>query len=448
IVLVAVVDGSIHILESFEGLQSACCGSFSPDNQYIAYALRQEKGSEKNDIFLTAIDGSHKERIVNNPADDRKALWLRDGSGIVFLSDRSGTTDLWTLKLKNGIPQGEPEIVLSNFEGTKILGITNDESLYYGKSDLRRHVFIAKLDFNSGEILSEPKRISIVDDERNMKPIWSPDGRYVAYLTIPSVSDQILGPRIIFNIHDTETDSYRKLMTDLYGVSNSTMHKRWPWWSPDGKCLLVHGRTEDNLRGFFLVDVETGERTSILVKKMDPGDDTKAIGLNPRFTRNGKDILYLSQDNKTIIKRNIVSKSEKKIYFREDKIGNFKISPDENQIIFGTYPSKPYTLYSMPFSGGDIIKLVEFQDKVPVMTSWTPDNREIIIMTTTGNGLIEILHLPVKGGDPERVLLLEDLTSLGRVKYFDVHPDGQQVVFDIVIDPGYEIWAMDNLFKK
>jgi len=186
IVLVAVSDGSIRVIKSFEKHQTGHGGDISPDNQYIVYHMQQEEDTENMDVFLAATDGSYEKRIVAHPANDRSPLWIPDGSGIVFISDRMVTKDLWILQLKNGIPQGEPEILKSDLgESIKLLGITNDESLVYMKKHARTDIFSAKLNFNTGKILSKPTRISNIDESSNFKPIWSPEGRYIAYLTMP-----------------------------------------------------------------------------------------------------------------------------------------------------------------------------------------------------------------------------------------------------------------------
>lgn len=451
IVLVTVTDGSIRVLDSFNGILSGCCGSFSPDNQYIAYALQQEKGSENKDIFILALDGSHKERIVTDPANDINPLWAPDGSGIIFISDRLGTKDIWTLQLNDGIPAGEAEILKTNLgERTYLMGITDNESVYYSNLSVREDVFITKLDFISGEILSEPTKISSTNVERNNKPVWSPDGRYIAYVNWPSYFDNVLGYKYEFIIYDTETGSDRSLATDLYGSGGNYWLQ--PRWTPDGKSLLVHGRTgEDKLQGFFLVDIKTGERTSILVKELEPRISNTPIGHFPIFTNDGQDIIYLSTDRKEFIKRNIATKQEQKIYTDEDEILHFAVSPDGTEIAFGYFFNNRNALYIIPAAGGEKRRLVAYEEKVtPYVISFTPDNKYVLYEygAYSEKEFHEILRVPVTGGEPERVLKLEDLFSQGEVRNIEVHPDGQQVVLDIILGQGMEVWKLENLFTK
>lgn len=451
IVLVAAADGSIRVLKSFDGINCGCSGSVSPDNQYIAYALQQEEGSELKDIFLYGINDEKEIRVVSGPGDDWNALWSHDGSRIVFLSDRLGTTDLWTLQLDNGVPAGEPELIKSNLgERTHLIGITDDNALYYDNMNMRSDVLIARLDFNSGKILSETNRISSIEEDRNIKPIWSPDGRYVAYMVVPSYRDNVLGYKYDFIIYDNQTQSSRKLDADLYGTGRSYWSQ--PRWSPDGKYLLVQGRTDkDKLQGFFLVDINTGERISILVKEREPKSTAQPIGIFPLLSGDGKDIFYLTSDRKAIVSRNITTKQERKVYAGEDQILQFSLSPDGSQIVFGYFCCKPNALYTVPATGGEKRILVETQEEItPYFIAWTPDNKHVIfeVGAYESKEPHEILRVPVNGGNPERVLLLDDLFSQGLIWNIEVHPDGQQVVMDVKTGHDTEIWVMENLFKK
>ena len=451
VILVTVADGSIRVLDSHKGIQSGCCGSFSPDNQYIAYTIQQENGSENNDILLLALNGTQKGRIVTDPANDINPLWAPDGSGIVFISDRLGTKDIWSLQLNNGMPTGEAEILKTNLgERTYLMGITDDESVYYSNLSAREDVFITRLDFTSGEILSEPKKISSTGVERNNKPVWSPDGRHIAYCEWSGRQNSTLGYQYGFVIYDSKTGSSRDLTTDLYGSGGNYWLQ--PRWAPDGKSLLVHGRTgEDKLQGFFLVDINTGEKTSILVKELEPLLSNTAVGYFPDFFNNGQDIIYLSTDRKTFIRRNIATKKEQKIYTDKDEILHYTVSPDGTQIAFGHFFNNRNDVYIIPAAGGEKRKLVDYEEKVtPYVIAFTPDNKYLLYENGaySENESHEILRVPVTGGDPERVLVLEDLFSQGEVRNIEVHPDGQQVVLDIILGQGMEVWKVENLFKK
>jgi Tol biopolymer transport system component len=362
-----------------------------------------------------------------------------------------GTKDLWSLPLKDGIPTGKPEIVKSDMgERFDFLGVTDDKSLYFATYNSRSDIYMAELNFASGQIISPPSRLSNPDKTRYFRPSWSPDGRYVAYLIWPART-YYLGDRYIFIIHDTNTGSDRRVLTDLYGNKHG-LEKR-PVWSNDGKNLLVQARTKDHIQGFYLVNVESGKETPVLVTKRESPFRGESIGMFPSFTRDGKGIYYLSADQKTIIKRNISTKQETTLHSDEDEIFQFKVSPDESQIVFAYWFVRKSALFSMPASGGEITKLVQLQEKVrPYMVSWTPDNKQVIFLARPYGKfdaqMTKIMQVPVGGGEPEQVMEFKELFDHGLIESFEIHPDANKVVFGIKDLTYNKIWALENLFEK
>ncbi len=251
-------------------------------------------------------------------------------------------------------------------------------------------------------------------------------------------------------IYDSNTGGDRKLTTDLYGAGPDYWQQ--PQWSPDGKSLLVHGMTdEDKLQGLFLVDINTGDRTPIMVKKLEPKGSRERISRFSVFSNGGKDITYLSPDQKEIITRNIANNKESVIYKDKDELLQFKLSPDGSRIVFGYNFTNRYALYTVPYSGGEKRKLLNTKDKdTPYVISWTADSKHIIYeVGTYGNKEPhEILRVAADGGESERIVLLEDLFSQGLVRNIEIHPDGQQVAIDLTTGQDVEVWELENLFKK
>lgn len=76
------------------GDQSYGMGHQSPDGTKLAFRFR-ESSSEDFDICVADIDGTNMTRITTDDADDRSPWWTPDGNGIVFVSDRGGSQDIW-----------------------------------------------------------------------------------------------------------------------------------------------------------------------------------------------------------------------------------------------------------------------------------------------------------------------------------------------------------------
>jgi len=452
IVTVSVADGSIRLIKELEPWQTECCGDISSDSKYIIYPLPQEEGKKVNDLYLLATDGSSEELIVNNVAHDTDPVWRPDGKGIVFRSDRMGTQDLWALDIKNGKADGKPRILKSNLgDQTFLLGFTRDESLFYSVKNFRSDIFIARVNFDTGEILSEPDKISDIKGDRNAKPVWSPDGRYVMYSSWSPDHDMVLGKSQDMLIYDTQSKKTRKLDMEFY--ASGGLFWSQPRWSPDGESLLVHGRTRaDNLQGFFLINVAKGERTSILVKEREPMNISTPVGILPMFSKDGKDIFYLTGDRKSIVKRNLDTKKEISILAGEDEIFQFKLSPDASRIIFGYYFRDRELLYEVPAEGGSLSTVVKVEEKGvrPYLTTKWLSN-DILLYQTGYYGYEDeqlIWRTQVGSGIQEQVIRGEDLLPRAEFRELDIHPDGQQLLIEAEIGQGQEIWKMENLLSN
>ena len=83
------------------------------------------------------------------------------------------------------------------------------------------------------------------------------------------------------------------------------------------------------------------------------------------------------------------------------------------------------------------------------MISWAPDHKhEIIVRTLKVDESHEIFRVPVKGGDPERIFILDELLSQGKLRYIAISPGSQQIAVGLETGADSEIWAMENLFKN
>jgi len=72
----------------------------SPDGRQVAFTLRTtdlEANKGRTDIWLVNVDGSGLTQLTSDPANDVNPRWLPDGSGIVFLSSRSGSYQVWRM---------------------------------------------------------------------------------------------------------------------------------------------------------------------------------------------------------------------------------------------------------------------------------------------------------------------------------------------------------------
>ena len=107
--MVSVADGSMQVLAAQQN--EASNGCFSPDGKYVvAYPGSVSEGQTKRGpgaLKLIPTDGSAGVPLFESSATNWAPFWTPDGRNIVFLSDRSGTVGLWSIRMNGGKPEGD-----------------------------------------------------------------------------------------------------------------------------------------------------------------------------------------------------------------------------------------------------------------------------------------------------------------------------------------------------
>ncbi|KTD23507.1 TolB protein [Legionella maceachernii] len=111
----------------------------------------------------------------------------------------------------------------------------------------------------------------LVSTEPIMSPVWSPDGRQIAYVSFEKKKAQIFTVSV--------ESGKRRLLTDFVGINNA------PAWSPDGRNLAVV-LSKGGSPKIYSVDLSSG-----YMKQLTFGD---AIDTEPRYSPDGKSMLFTS----------------------------------------------------------------------------------------------------------------------------------------------------------
>lgn len=77
----------------------------SPDGKWILFNVREtdlEANRGRTDIWLIGTDGKALRRLTSHPAADFNARWSPCGKCAFFLSTRSGSPQVWRIKVDGG----------------------------------------------------------------------------------------------------------------------------------------------------------------------------------------------------------------------------------------------------------------------------------------------------------------------------------------------------------
>ncbi len=260
--------------------------------QVTYYSVKENKSN--TDLFLINADGSGAKQLTCSAYRESDAVWLNNGR-IAFLSNESGTSQIWTMK-----KDGSDKRRLTGFDGdiecfrftesgkqvviikqVKTVATTQDkypdldkatgrivDDLMYKHWDewteTAPHPFIAQV---SGDRLENI--IDILEGEPYecpMKPFggieqlaWSPDGSKLAYTCRKKTGlEYALSTNSDIYLYDIATREHTCLTPDNLGYDIN------PQFSPDGTRLawlsMERDGYESDLNRLFVLDLKTGER--------------------------------------------------------------------------------------------------------------------------------------------------------------------------------------------
>jgi len=430
---ISVPDGSVQVLK--EGWIES--GFYLPDGNFIIYdfvVLAQD--SRGNDIALIPVQGGEEIPLVEHPAHDFSLCWDKDGKRFLFLSDRTGNMDIWALEMKESRPQGEPYLLKKNMGKKTPLGFTENGDLYYAIYTSMNDVYTASLDLEKNSLSTLPKRTEELFMGANGSPDFSPDGKYLAYISRRTFGPGRFVPQAIC-ILSLVSGEKRELFPDL-------MRMGFIRWSNDGKNFFSYGFDKEGRTGLYSIDTQTGETDYILINK-PIGEVIKELDVFP----DGRRIVYKKFERgkagtgsiMSIRVRDIQSGKEEEIYRNENasESHHVALSSDGKWIAFDDrVPVR--VLKVIESKGGEPRELYRTKSGETITSfDWRPESREIFFTKSISGKPNQLWRVNAESGEPQRIDL-----SMRRLRELRFHPDGELIAFSA----GYieaEVWVMENL---
>jgi Tol biopolymer transport system component len=438
--LISVADGSIRSLKQYDegGPDSRSVCVLSPDGRLVAYDLSSSPQAD-HDVYLLPVDGGREVALLTGPADDRLLGWTPDGWGILFYSDRGLTQGIWSLRVSNGRPEGEPMLLRGDVWGLEPIGFSRD-AYYYGVTTQHPQVYTAIIDPQAWRAVAPPVAIEDPALGRSGGPVaWSPDGRYLAYLRNMGERDPKLVVRS-FNGEDSREITVSQ--TEPQGLLK---------WTADGQAVLMLAR-DSSATGVFKLDLNTGMATKIWHVEEGVRPHPLVIQFSPDlktayFARLVGDRWSPTAPNK-IVAHDLASGSEREIATVRP-IQGFSLSPDGRTLAFadGERIEDPTRIATVPTSGGEIREVYRVAPPeelhMPSTVSWSSDSRYILFADHDEQAnRYSLWRVPAAGGEPSRMdLPWGEPLGMFALKF---QPEGNRIAF---ADRGWrgEIWVVENL---
>jgi Tol biopolymer transport system component len=435
IAMIGVDDGSLRVLKS--GTDRPQAGALSPDGRFIVYT----RGTPVSQGYVISPDGRTEAPLVSGSSSAQSPVWTLDGSRVLFISGRSGSPGLWAVRVEEGKPLGEPELLKAGVQAW-LKGFTRDGSLLYDIDLYLTDIYVAALDPGTGKLTSEPKRVN----ERAIgntfgRVAWLPDGNSLSFWT--------RGPMGALMTQELSTAAER----EIWGGRTGRPTYGYTGWFPDGS-MMVWDRSQSKTWTFRRQDSRAGEiRQSWTVTA--PQAPVVGGGGNPIFSADLMTMYFWERDPEApcdgpkctyvIRSRNIETGLDREIYrMRANSLSRTSISRDGRHVTFIAEDGLAQLIMVAPTAGGTAHELFRSTDDLRATgTTWTRDGARVLVFCVRSNGKGgEVWSLPVTGGQPEKSPLRILPTEAPAVS-----PDGTRVAF-VGGSEKSEIWAMSGLFPE
>ncbi len=171
-------DGAVTVIKPIGNRLWTQRASVSPDGRFIAYSaippdvfLPARRGPSQEHLYVIPALGGPEEAVVANASLNRTAVWSPDGSKLLYMSNVSGTWDLWTVAVGDGRATAAPALVRKSIGDSFALGVTPSGRLHYyqGHAGIMQSLIVP---------VGSPAAVPV--DLIGSKPTWSPDGASVA----------------------------------------------------------------------------------------------------------------------------------------------------------------------------------------------------------------------------------------------------------------------------
>ena len=356
-----------------------------PDGKTIIFDMM-------GDLYTIPITGGKATQITKGMAYDVHPRYSPDGKSIVYISDKSGSDNIWTMALES---KEDKQITKDNDKHYTSADWSPDGEYIVGAVG-RRNIkpYLYHKDGGSGaQLIKEPKNLKTID------PAFSADGKLIYFSTRSNAwnyNAQL--PQYQITTFDRE-DASTETITTRYGSAFT------PTLSSDGKWMVYGSRFEEQT-GLVLRNLKTGdERWLAYPVQRDEQESVAPLGVLPAMSFTPDNQNLVASYGGKIYSISLESNEATEIPFEVDialdmgPMVSFKYpiddaseqfvtqirdavpSPDGKKLVFTALNR----LYVMDFPNGKPIRLTK-NDFTEAQPTWSPDGVYVAFITWKQGG--------------------------------------------------------------
>ncbi len=425
--------------------------ALSQDGGLIAYASNE---SGNADVWIVDARGGNAIRLTDDPASDTDPAWYPDGGALAFTSDRDGTSAIWkvlrfggaaSMLVPNAVdaaispdgtqvafarasPSGMRRIWIAPLGDTSrpTMLTTDDGGLWdHGNPafspDGKTVCYQAQRDLWLVPSAGGPARRLTRDDERDVEPVWSPDGRHVYFASLRG------GGWALWRVSASGGPPVR--------VTHGTGGERHPSLSRDGRRLTfaTYGATPD----LTLLDLPTRREAALtglgaFIPSWAP-DGTSLVFSSARF--GGRYDLWVQPT--TDLR---AAGPPRRLTDQAGSAANPTFSADGRWIAYYRVLSGQRDIWTIPASGGTSVQFTD-DPAADIHPAWSPDGTRLAF-SSERSGSARIWVAPVEEGrpaGPPRMLTSGESDDQAPAW----SPDGEWIAFVRGTEALSDVWVVD-----
>ena len=304
----------LPVLNDIYRIQDVAEPDSSPDGKWVVFSVHQlhpDTNQASTNIWCVSVKNQSRRQLTfSNDSTNSLPKWSPDGQWIAYLSNAAGeNTQIWLYSFKDskGIQLTHTNTSISDFSWSS----DSNEIVFVAqpKTDSDKPIIINRYQFKDDEegylsnarnhlyivnIKLQKTRMITFGEHDEYSPAWSPDGKYIAYISKRGKDADRKANYEVFLMEPALAPAERQL-THYQGADIGVSLETNLSWSPDGSKIAYLGSRKGKWSYY--------ENTQLAVVHVNNGKVHSISTIDkwlykPKWAANGKEIYALVEESR------------------------------------------------------------------------------------------------------------------------------------------------------